>query len=268
MKRILLCAVLLGLAAPASAGLCTLLVANQSCSYASDTSGGTATFSNPVNYTNVGAGVISPFLTSQNAGNTNVEFAVSTDIGAVNQLPLDDKRDNTKFTQTFLLSQMLAVNGVYILSLDSDEPNNDTRTLLINSLRIWGQTGPNASDPFLASNVNVPDGGILDTLNSVFPNLSLVYTMGLGNSLLMDSTLNPGSGIGYDMIFTIPVSQFAGLLPDSRIVLSVDYRNAEDGPEEWSVVTGTPLQVPEPNSLALAGLGLLGLGFTVRRSRA
>jgi hypothetical protein len=252
--------------------VCNLLIPDQSCSFANDTSGGTATFTNPANLPNVGSGVISPFLTTQSGGSSGgVEFGVATDISQVSKLPLDDKRDNSsKFTQTFLLSNLVNVNGFYIFELDANEPDNDAqRNIFIDTLRIWGRTGANEADPFLANNTNVTTGGILDTLNTVFPDLQLVYALGLNNGLLMDATFLPGSGLGYDMIFSIPVAEFAGLDPNSRIVFSVGYTGSEDGFEEWKAVTAEaliPPPLPEPGVLALMGIALAGMGFVRRRT--
>jgi hypothetical protein len=281
LKRSLLFAALAVLAAPAVASLCTLATTDQTCTFATDTSGGTALFTNPSNLSNIGSGVINPFLGTQVGGNGGVEFGVSTDIPNVNILPLDDKRDNANtFTQTFRLNQLgfVTVGGVdyFDFFLDINEPNGqDTRFLSIDTLRIWGRTGVNPDASFLLDNTNVTSLADLDLI----ANLQLVYALGPANTLILDYNLFAGSGLGYDMEFLIPTSQFAGLAPNSRILFSVGYGGADavvpgslaqDGFEEWAFRPGTGprIVVPEPSVLSLFGLGLavVGLG-RIRRVR-
>lgn len=266
-------------ASAASADLCLLGAIDSTCAFATDTSGGTAFFTNPANLSNIGSGVITPFLGTQAGGSGDVEFGVSTDIPQVNLLPLDDKRDNANtFTTTFRLDELgyVTILGETYFSffLDINEPGSDpAKFLSLDTLRIWGRTGLDPAESFLATNVNVTTLGDVD----LFPNLQLVYALG-PNTLVMDYSLFAGSGLGYDVNFLIPTSEFAGLATNSRIVFGVGYGGAEtafagtlaqDGFEEWAYLPGNgppppPPGVPEPSTLALLGASLLGIGFVKR----
>lgn len=271
-------------AAPAFAGLCTTMQfsTNQQCTFATDTSGGTAIFRNPDSLFNVGSGGITPFLTTQRNG---TEFGVSTDIPNVNLLPLDDKRDNSNtFTNTFSVNNLgtVTIGGTtyFDFFLDINEPNGgDAALISIDTLRIWGRQGTTGeTDPFLITKNDLPTFGDLDTLVGSL-NLALVYALGPSNGLILNFDLFSGSGKGWDMEFLIPVSAFAGLAPDSRILFSVGYGAAgcdgcstADGFEEWGYKTGAvppppPPPLPEPGTLVLLGAALAGLGWTQARRR-
>jgi hypothetical protein len=51
-----------------AASTCNLFLVGGSCSFATDTTGGVAQFNNPANLSNIGSGVITPFLTQQRNG--------------------------------------------------------------------------------------------------------------------------------------------------------------------------------------------------------
>jgi|GEM_PF-1793251 len=260
----------------ASAALCTLAVRDSTCTFTTDTSGGAALFTNPSNLTNIGSGVITPFLGSQAIG---TEFGVNTDQARTNLLPLDDKRDNANtFTRTLELDQLgtVTIGGTayYTFLLDINEPNNADRFLSIDSLAIFGQTGATPGADIDLNRNNITSLADVD----VFPNLSVVYRLGVTNTLILDYSLFAGSGLGYDMSLLVPATLFSGLTPNSRIVLAVGYGGAggtfgaQDGFEEWAAVLNPnnpppppPPPLPEPGTLVLLAGALLALAYTRRR---
>jgi hypothetical protein len=246
----------------AQAGTCFLLAKDQTCAFATDTSGGTVIFTNPTNLSNIGSGVVKPFLGAQNNG---TEFGVDTDDLNVATLPLNDKRDNTNtFTNTFTTSQLavITLNGktYYEFLLDANEPNGGTDGLIsIDTLRLWD--AKSAAFQIL-TNQNVTSLADVDGLFS-----SLIYALGPNNTLVLNSDLFAGSGLGYDLAMFVPTSLFAGVDPNSRIIFGTGMgalEVAQDGFEEWAFVQGVGA-VPEPESYAmmLAGIGLMG--FVARR---
>jgi len=272
-------AVALLAAGPVLATECSLFTKDSTCTFATDTSNGTALYTNPSNLSNIGSGVINPFLGTQVGGNGGIELGVNTDDPTVNTLPLNDKRDNANtFTTTLRLNQLgfVTINGVdyFDFFLDINEPNSTPNNLLsIDRLAIFGQTGATRGADINLNNTNITSLADVD----VFPNLQNVYRLGAGNDLLMNYNLFAGSGLGYDLSLLVPTSAFAGLAANSRIVFAVQYGGADpatpgaaaqDGFEEWAALAGSgPRQVPEPGTLALLGLGALALAKTKRRQR-
>lgn len=271
MKKSLLAMAVLGAMAmlpAARADVCTLLAKDGSCTFATDTSGGTTIYSNPTNLTNIGSGVITPFLGTQRNG---TEFGVTTDTPTVNILPLDDKRDNANtFTNTFTRSDLgvvtLGGTDYYQFFLDTNEPSGPNDNLIsIDTIRIWDAQSVAAQ---LLTNQNVTSLADVDGLFS-----SLIYAMGPTNQIVMDGTLFSGSGLGYDLSMLIPVAEFAGVALDSRLIFGTAFGAAggsattADGFEEWAYRAATPNTVPEPGSLALVGAALIAARFAIRRGQ-
>jgi hypothetical protein len=83
---------------------------------------------------------------------------------------------------------------------------------------------------------------------------------------------NPGNGFSDAMLNGFDISNFAA---DARAQFRVSYSNATAGREQFFLIaqqgttpTTPPTSgVPEPGTLAVVGLGLLGLGAYRRRTR-
>jgi hypothetical protein len=268
-KSLLFLALAAGLAGPASAATCTFLAKDTVCTFATDTTGGQAIYTNPTNLSNIGSGVVQPFLGLQANG---TQGGVSTDSPIVNTLPLNDKRDNANtFTNTFSQAELevftIGGQSFYQFLLDTNEPSSpDGRLISIDTLRIWD--AQSAVAQFL-TNANVPS---LASLDGLFPNL--IYAMGIGNQVVMDGTLFSGSGLGYDLSVFVPVSAFAGVPLANRLIFgtgmggSLDFAAASNGGfEEWAYVGRQVTAVPEPETYALFAAGLGALAFLQRRRK-
>jgi hypothetical protein len=271
MKKVLTALALALVAAGAQASICVFVDKDTVCTFATDTTGGQAIYTNPTNLSNIGSGSIKPFLGLQANG---TESGVSIDDPQVNILPLNDKRDNANtFTRTFTRNDLAVFDiggkSFYQFLLDTNEPSSDAQKMIsIDTLRIWDAQSVALQ---LLTNANVTSLASLDGLFS-----SLIYSMGPFNNVLMDGTLFSGSGLGYDLSVFIPVDAFAGVAMDSRLIFGTGLGGLEGagadatsagGFEEWAYVQATAA-VPEPSEWALMLAGLAVVGSIAKRRQA
>ncbi len=213
----------------------------------------------------VGTGIFPSFLGSPGGQdptyqhyNTTGSILADNDVGSA-------PNDN----QVVTIGQLGIQDGFAIFRLDINQVKTDPEWFLtVDEISIF-----------------LGDGSLTGFATGQLDGVTPLWSLTDGNSIKLNFSLAAGSGNGVDMYLKIPVALFSGYALDTDLQLFSRYGGPvgaggfpnNDGFEEWSYLSCVsdrkgdlgeclpPTQVPEPVSVALVGLGLLGLAAIRRR---
>ena len=249
-----------------------------------------------------GTGVFQPFKRVQRGtGTCNNMDCISVNgqnVATENGFNTDAVNNATNFdivsgswTRSVMMSELKITNGFIELQLDANQngaAGSDTNKLVISDMQIFIAADNPPTTPFAAPedgpNPNgVENSGYTGTIFDPSDNSLL----GLAPAWQLDSGINGnvdillqasicetpgqcGSGMG-DMSVFIEVADLGTFSDTDQFVFYTEYLYVNDGFEEWRFGVndgGNTGVVAEPGTLAIFGIGVIGLGWARRRKRA
>ena len=234
-------------------------------------SGGTgaAIFAATSTPTAVGTGLIDSFVRIQNS---STEQGYNTDATGV----MDNKAG--AFTHSLLLSSLDEATraGYYTFLLDINQ-TGDHPLLSLDDIKLFYAATGSLSDATLSGlqshATQVYDFQSATACGAVTGQALCTSPGGAHNEILLNYSLNSGSGNGFDMFLYVPISLFQGVPETSYVYIYSAFGRVggsyatNDGFEEWAGIK--PLvHNPEPNTFSILLIGIAALAARGLRRRA
>ena len=203
------------------------------------------------NFQGTGLGSVNTILTIQSPGNSTTETgSVGRAVGNPNDVRTGDFQSGASQTQTRTISALGVTSAADLrVVFNALEPGNAANSIFLNNLQlnIYSATGALLFNSGAFLGINFPD----------------TFT-GAGNSgfvFALDSAQAAAA----------QAAAFGAGFGNNFLGLSASASNATGGFETFFVASGgtvvPPQQVPEPGTLALAGIALVGLATSLRRQK-